>query len=50
MRETWDLLASHRVEVVEVILMEYDEEKYRELEQKKYLKEGETCGKGKIHS
>ena len=40
-----DLLASHRAEVVEVILTEYDEEKYRELERKEYLKEGETCGK-----
>ena len=29
-----DLLASHRAEVVEVILTEYDEEKYRELERK----------------
>lgn len=39
-----DLLASHRAEVVDVILTEYDEQKYRAMEKKEWIAEGEKRG------
>lgn len=44
-----DLLSSHRAEVLNVILTEYDEQKYRAMEKKEWIAEGEKRGisKGK---
>ena len=40
-----DLLSSHRAEVLDMILTEYDEEKYRAMERKEWIEEGEKHGK-----
>ena len=40
-----DLLASHRAEVVDVILTEYDEQKYRAMEKKEGKAECRAEGK-----
>ena len=47
-----DLLASHRAEVVDVILTEYDEQKYRAMEKKEGKPECRAEGKaeGKAES
>ncbi|RHP42164.1 MULTISPECIES: hypothetical protein [unclassified Clostridium] len=47
-----DLLASHRAEVVDVILTEYDEQKYRAMEKKEGKAECRAEGKaeGKAES
>ena len=40
-------ISSHRTEVADVILTEYDEQKYRAMEKKELLAEGEKLGEAR---
>jgi hypothetical protein len=40
-------ISSHRTEVADVILTEYDEQKYRAMEKKEWLAEGEKLGEAR---